>query len=181
MSKAKNRTIGRSFRINEQLLSILGEEAEKEGISPNALLNRILQDYCSFYRHMKQYPLIILSQKMVSDLISEKTEDEAVILGREAGKRATEDFFRTIQLETHGDNLHYSLEKVLGYYMNWFTYNHYLSKEKQVYHLRHGLGRNWSIFLTEALTPIFKSDPNMKLKTETSEITVTFEIAPPKP
>ena len=50
----ENRTIGRSFRIKERCLDVLKEEASKQGISINALTNKILQDYCLYHRHFER-------------------------------------------------------------------------------------------------------------------------------
>jgi len=172
----KGRTVGRSFRLDEQWLNILNEEAKDEGISPNALLNRILQDYCLFDRYLKRFPSILLTQKSFGSIIAACPKEQIRICGKRAGSVNAQDLISTLGLSMDHENVIYMLEQVYGHYGNWYIYNHHVKNGKEVFHLRHTLGENWSIFLSEVVTTLFEDGLNRKVKKTFQDNTVTVEV-----
>ena len=63
MPNKKRKTVGRSFRIDEEWLDVLKEESEKQGVSVNSILNRLLQQY-AYLRYMLRYGAITLTLKV---------------------------------------------------------------------------------------------------------------------
>lgn len=96
MVDKKSRTIGRSFRINERCLNVLNEESKKEGISTNALLNNVLQDYSIFHRHFKRYGGIILTQKTFSAIMEACPKEDLREIAKKGGSMNAKDFFSVI-------------------------------------------------------------------------------------
>jgi predicted helicase len=172
----KSRTIGRSFRIEERWLNIVNEEAEREGISPNALMNRVLQDYCMFGRNLKRFPAITLSQKVFSKIIASCQEEKLRIIARESGVKSFRDVFKTLGLDLSLENIFYFIKELLSRYANWFTYSYHIKKKMRVFHLRHYCGENWSVYLSELITAVIDNCLNIKPKVEFSEETVTIYV-----
>lgn len=177
MQAKTTKTVGRSFRINEQFLETLTQEAENEGISPNALLNKVLKDYYSFYRYLSRYPCIILAHQVFNEITPRISDDEAILLGRNSSDRAPKDILKTFGLDLTPEDTMFFIEKILGYYGNWFVFNRHLIKDREVIHLRHNFGRTWSIYLFEALEPLLEKSFGKKPKAEISDVAVTFELA----
>lgn len=176
--KAKTtKTVGRSFRINEQFLETLTQEAENEGISPNALLNKVLKDYYSFYRYLNRYPCIILAHQLFNEIAPRISDEEAILLGRNSSDRAPKDILKTFGLDQTPEDIMFFIEKILGYYGSWFVFNRHLIKDRDIIHLRHNFGRTWSIYLHEALEPLIEKSYGKKPKAEISDVALTFEIA----
>ena len=46
MLNQKRKTTGFSLRVDEESLETLRQESTRQGISVNALMNKILKDYC---------------------------------------------------------------------------------------------------------------------------------------
>jgi hypothetical protein len=176
MKAAKTQTVGRSFRINQNSLYTLNKEAENEGISPNALLNKVLKDYCFFYRYLTKYPCITMAQPIFIAVIPKVSEEEAKKFGQAASIRASKDLLKTFGLDHNIDDIRYFIEKILGVYGNWFVYTHHITADKETLHLRHNYGRTWSIFLFEALAPLLEKSYGKKPKADVSDVAVTFEI-----
>jgi hypothetical protein len=168
--------VGRSFRLNENLLNVLTNEAAKEGISPNALLNKILQDYCQFHRHLKNFPSILLTQDTFSTIITKISPEDARKIGTKAGYRGYQDILRTLGLKVNQQNIQYLLETIYGNYGKWFIYTHHNHKNKKVYHLRHTLGENWSILVSALVSTLFEEGLNQKTETENLENAVTVQV-----
>jgi hypothetical protein len=172
----KSRTIGRSFRIDERWLNILSEEAKNDGISPNALVNKVLQDYCLFHRYTKRFPSMLLTQKSFSSIIDACPKEALKTCAKKTGSTNAQDIFHTLGVSFDHENITYLIREIYGRYGNWFTYNHHLKNGKEVFHLRHNMGENWSMFIAEVISTLFDYGLNIKVKAEFLENTVTIDV-----
>ncbi len=171
----KRKTVGRSFRIDEEWLQVLNEEAERQGISVNALLNRLLKQY-SFIRYMLRYGAITLTRKGFSAILESCPEDSIRENARNAGSAIAEDLLRTMGAPTNYSFLVVLYKQLLSEFAGWFQCDHHIRRDKEILHLRHDLGTNWSIYLAEAASEMFKSTLNKKVKTEILGDSVTITI-----
>ncbi len=176
MSNGKIRTIGRSFRIDERWLNILNEEAKSEGISPNAIVNRALRDYCLFYRHIKQFSTITMTQKSFSAIINACSKEDLMVGAKKAGSVNAQDILNTLGLSFDHESVTYLIKEFYGHYGNWFNYNHHIKNNKEIFHLRHNLGENWSVYVSEVISTLFEYGLNKKVKTEFLEDSATINV-----
>lgn len=51
----KKRSVGFSSRVDEEWFEVLRAEAERQGISVNAIINRIIKNYCRHYRWTERF------------------------------------------------------------------------------------------------------------------------------
>jgi putative component of toxin-antitoxin plasmid stabilization module len=178
MRGQKRRTISRSFRLDEQALNILEEEAEKQKTTPNALLNHILSDYCLFYRYLKHIPTITMTQELFAKIIRDCPEENVREYAKQSGSAMAKDIFGVIGLDFNRENLAFYLEEIQDRYANAFTYNHHINDcGKDVFHLRHNLGEKWSIFLSEEISTLIECCCGEQVKKELTKNTVTIEVA----
>jgi hypothetical protein len=171
----KRKTVGRSFRIDEAMLDVLNEEAEREGISVNSLLNRLLRQY-SFIRFMLRFGAITLTRKGFSAIIESCPEEKVRENARYAGSTIVEDLFRTMGAPSSYSFLVYLIEKLLSGFAGWFECDHHVKPDREIFHLRHDLGTNWSIYIAELASEIFESTLNKEVKTEVIGNSVTMTI-----
>lgn len=176
MSKESVRTIGRSFRINERWLKTLDEEAERQGITPNALANRILRDYCLFQRYFKRLDGIILSQRTLSRFTEACPKEKLSEIAQKAGYSVALDLFRTMGLRYNFEDSVFFVTIILDEYANWFKCEHYLIKDKEVFHLRHNLGESWNFYISEVVSTLLERCCGKKVKKELLEGAVTLEL-----
>lgn len=177
MQRQKRRTISRSFRLDEQALNTLNEEAEKQRNSPNALLNQILLDYCIFYRYLKHIPSITLTQELFANIISDCPEENLRLYAKHSGSAMAKDIFGVVGLKFNRENLAFYLEEINGRYANAFTYTHHINDcGKDVFHLRHNMGEKWSIFLSEEISTLIECCSGDQVKKELTKNTVTIEV-----
>ena len=123
-----NQTIARSFRIKEQLLNVLKEEAERQGVSRNSLLNKILQDYASFHRYFKRFGFIAMGQKTFASIIEACPKEELKKIAQSGGSTVSIDFIRTMGLSLDHDTLTFVITQIFPNYGNWFKCAHYTKK-----------------------------------------------------
>ncbi|UCC58418.1 MAG: hypothetical protein JSW14_00355 [Candidatus Bathyarchaeum sp.] len=172
----KRRTISRSFRIDEEWMEALHEEAEREGISVNALMNKILQQYSRNYRHAGRYGVVILTRPTFASIIRSCSNEALTETAKASGSTRTKDALRTLGIPSTHDSLVAFIRDNLGEYAGWFKFNHHITENKEMLHLRHVFGNKWSIFIAEAISTMFEFILNKKVTTEISNFTATITI-----
>ena len=175
MLNEKRKTFGRSFRIDEEWLKVLNEEAEKQGISVNALLNRLLQQY-AYLRYMLRYGAITLTRKGFSAILESCPEDKVRENGRNAGSTLTRDLLLTMGVTPDYNFVVLLVKKILSDFAGWFECDHHIKRDQEILHLRHDLGINWSIYLSGVASGTFDSILNKEVAIEFSDSSVTITI-----
>ena len=170
----KNRTIGRSFRIRGECLKILTIEAKREGISVNALLNQVLEGYCTYHRHFSRYGGISLTKNLLTRILEECPQKAIKEIAQEEGSQTVMDLFKTFGLDFTYENMIFFLSIILSKYGNWFKYEHHKKNSTEIFYIRHSLGDNGSVFISELLSTIFKK-LNKKMKIEATGETLYLE------
>jgi len=87
----KKKTRGCSFRIDEEGVKILNEEADKQGISVNALMNKILWQYSVQIRHLERFRAVSITRTLFSKMLDCCTEDELEEIAKGAGSIGIKD------------------------------------------------------------------------------------------
>ena len=175
MLNEKRKTIGRSFRIDEEWLKVLNDEAKKQGISVNALMNWILQKY-AYIRYMLRYGAITLTRKGFSNLLEYCPEDKVRENGRNAGSTLVRDLLLTMGVTPSYSFVILLVKKILSEFAGWFECDHHIKRDKEILHLRHDLGIKWSIYLSGVATGTFNSILNKEVAIEYSDSSVTITI-----
>jgi hypothetical protein len=171
----KRKTVGRSFRLDEEWLTVLTNEAEKEGISVNALMNRTLEKY-SYLRFMMRYGAITLTSKGFTAILEDCPDDKLSENGRNAGSAITRDLLLTMGVAPNYDFVILLVKKILSEFAGWFECDHHIKQDKEILHLRHNLGAKWSIYLAAVADSTFTILLNKDIKIEQSEYSVTITI-----
>ena len=174
MPLKQRKTISRSFRIDEETLRKLYSEAERAGISPNALHNQILKDYFQFYIFAKKFGIVNLSTTTLSSFVDCCCKEEIIKIADFSASTLVNDGMKTIGLPLNYESILFFIEKIFGGLAGWFKCNHYKMDNKEIFHLRHNLGNNWSVFITEVICQIFKNLLNEELETESMIGSVTL-------
>ena len=176
MSLPKKRKVRHSFSIEEEWFKVLKEEAEREGISANAFLNKILKDYAQIYRFSKRFGIVYLSYPTLSAFVNCCPKDRVIEIAKFSASTLVKDGMRTIGLPMNYDSVTYFIKNIFGGLAGWFKCDHHIRSNVEVFHLRHGLGNKWSIFIAEVTSTMFEYLLNKKVETEILENSVTITI-----
>jgi len=142
----QGKTVAKSFRINQQAIEALGEEARKQTISLNTLVNQLLVGYSEAGRYVKQMHGLTLTRQTFVEMLNVLPEDKMIEIGRAAGKNTPV----AIITSKHGkmtvdgiiEYLHF-----LSSYANLFEYSETEENGHWTITLTHELRRKWSLFL----------------------------------
>jgi hypothetical protein len=170
--KEKTDTI--SFRVNESALRVLREDAEKQGVSLNTLVNQMFVSYAEYDRFLQKFHMVKLSIPTLKRIINAATEEAIVDAGSAAGAGVPEGF---ILAKTGELSVQSALDylKSMGAYANLFDYSEVTHDGNNSVTLAHDLGPKGSMFLTHYVEALFKA-MNKELKIHQLPEAITFEV-----
>jgi len=170
----ERRTVAKSFRIDEEALEGLRDEANSQALSLNTIANQIMINYAKFGRYLRRMDGMMLSQQELSEFINNLSEDSAISAGKSLGKTSPQMLMAAIN---GGITVGRVMELIhnLSFCANWFQYTEKRDGERWKITLMHNLGRNWSQFITHYINGAFTS-AGCKTKYEVTDRYVTFTI-----
>ena len=170
----KPKTATASFRLDESALEALQDDAKKQNVSVNTLLNQLVLTYAKYDRPMKRFQMIKLPASTFRYLL-QGAKNETTI---EAGTSAGNDVPKTYIVAKWGE---VTVEACLDYlrtmstYSKLFDYSEIIHDGKVNVTLSHNFGAKGSLFLQYYVEAIFA--PLGKLpKFSPDENAVAFEL-----
>jgi hypothetical protein len=167
--KEKQRTITRTFRIREEWDDVLREEAERQGVSVNVLVNKILRRYTLFTRWTDKGGVMSFTPLVFRRVLEELSDESLARAGTASGSSDVLDIINMLGRPVNYDSFVYLLSEYLGGsdFCRWFTCFHHIQRDEDVFHLQHNLGRGWSVYLENyllsSLKPLIKGDAESKI------------------
>jgi hypothetical protein len=150
------KTITRTFRISERAFKTLQEDAKRQNVSVNTLVNQVILSYTNFDKFIKKLHMIKVSRPTFRRVL-DAAQDDAII---EAGQQAGSDVPKYFILAKEGV---LSLQTVLSHlkdmadYGNLFEYNETTQDRKRIITLAHELGPKGTLFLAHYVQILFES------------------------
>ena len=166
----------RSFRVEQDVSNILDEEAERMGISVNALVNIILKHYSDFSRFLSKIDLVILNREILTKFLEIMEDQEIFKIGLELGETIPKDTILFWKKELAQQNVFEYLEKIICRYGHLGTYDEILQSRGRTIVIRHRLGRKGSIFFQAFFFSAIKTMLNVDAKFEITESSLKFDI-----
>jgi hypothetical protein len=172
----KRKTVGFSSRVDEESLEFLRDEAQRQGLSVNALLNKILQSYCQHYRWVEQLNSINITRPTLKKIVSCCSEDELKEIAKISGSIAVKDSMRTMGLAPTYDNVIFFIKNKMANHSHWFHFTEYTRNNNHVIHLYHEMGKKWSIFIATQVSTAIKILLNETATAEIFDNSATIKI-----
>jgi hypothetical protein len=162
---SNRKNITRTFRIKSTWDDVLREEAKKEGISVNVLVNSILRRYALFDRWTRNYRVTSITQDSLRILLDKISLENLAMAGEARGPTAIQNIMDTMGLPPNYDSFTFLLTNFFGGgYALWFSCYRHFRENSDIFHLQHNLGREWSIFLQNYFCSYLKT---LKMDCET--------------
>jgi len=83
------KTVTRSFRINESAFLALEEEAKKRNISLNTVVNQLILSYANFDRYFQRLGMLKMSKVTFRKILKAAADKEIVELAREVAQNSS--------------------------------------------------------------------------------------------
>ena len=170
------KTVTRSFRINESAFLALEEEAKKRNVSLNTLVNQLFMSYTNFDRYFQRLGMLKMSKSAFRKILNAAPANEIVEAAQEIAQNAS----RTIILARYGT---LSLTGLLEFLYNFADYAYFAERsevvtpgEKRVLTFMHIYGEKGSIFIKAYVKSLFEQI-NVEPKLSSTENSVTIEVS----
>lgn len=160
------RTTTITFRVNENLIRKLKEEAEDREISLNTLANQIFKRYVEWDSYEPKVGMIPIAKPVLIQLFENISEDKIIEIATNVGKSAVKDIALFMKHRIDIDS-----------FLEWFEtrmktasveLSHQKAKENSntihSYIIKHDLGNNWSIFHKTIFESVLQELLGKKLK-----------------
>src|SRR5919197_6712663 len=113
---ARSATVTRSFRFDAEMSKILDEEAERMGVSVNALVGIILKRYSEFTRYLSKIDMIVLNRELLISLLESQDEQYLYELGSKLGTTVSVDTIMFWKKDITEESVLQYIEKIICLY-----------------------------------------------------------------
>jgi hypothetical protein len=169
------KTVTRSFRISEDSLKAIEEDAHRHNVSLNTLVDQLFDSHANYERFIEKMGMMRMA-KMTFRRVLEIAPKEAVA---HAARLHAEDQGKVAAISKYGElNVTNILDGLLHMfaYGGWGEYHESeTSQGKRVITLMHNLGENGSVYLLNFVESIFK-EIDFEPKITATEQGVVIEI-----
>jgi hypothetical protein len=169
-------TVTRSFRFENELSYILEEEAERMGISVNALVGIILRRYCDFTRYLSKIDMIVINREFLTFLLDTYDDDSIRKMGTKLGQIIPSDTIMFWKKEINEYSVLEYIEKIICRYGHLGTYDEILQSDVRTVVIRHRLGKKGSIFFQAYFFSALKVMLGIDANFEITDSSLKFDI-----
>jgi hypothetical protein len=175
-TNARSATVTRSFRFDADMSKVLDEEAERMGVSVNALVGIILKRYSEFTRYLSKIDMVVLNRELVIALLDSQEEQDLYELGSKLGATVSLDTIMFWKKEVTEESVLQYIEKIICIYGHLGTYDEVSQLDNKTIVIRHRLGRKGSKFFEGYLKSTLKNTVGKDATFEVTDSSIKFEM-----
>ena len=178
----RKKTITRTFRIRQEWDSVLQDEAARQGISVNVLLNKLLRKYSLYSRWNDRNKDITLPQRTLKEILNAVQVESLAEAGTRSGALDAINIVNAMGLTIDYDSFVYLITEHLGgpHFARWFQCFHHTQGNKDIFHLQHDFGHGWSVYLEKYILSFLSSITDADAQTRVYDYAITLELTRPK-
>jgi hypothetical protein len=178
----RKKTITRTFRIRQEWDSVLQEEAARQGVSVNVLLNKLLRKYSLYSRWSNRNNDASFSQRTLREILKTVQVESLAEAGTKSGALDAINIVNSMGLALNYESFVYLITEHLGgpHFARWFQCFHHTQGNKDIFHLQHDLGHGWSVFLKKYILSFLRSMTDTEATTRIYDYAITLEVTRPK-
>jgi hypothetical protein len=174
---ARSATVTRSFRFDAEMSKVLDEEAERMGVSVNALVGIILKRYAEFTRYLSKIDMVILNRELIISLLESKDEEYLYKLGTKLGGTVSIDTIMFWKKDLSEESVLEYIEKIICSYGHLGTFDELSHSNSRTIVIRHRLGRKGSKFFEGYLRSTIKNTVKKDAVFDVTDSSIKFEIS----
>lgn len=178
----KKKTITRTFRIRKEWDNVLQEEAARQGVSVNVLLNKVLRKFSLYQRWADRNSDLNIAQQTLRKILKIVPTEDLAEAGNTSGNSDTINIVNSIGLPMDYDSFVYLIREHFGgpHFARWFQCFYHTQGNTDIFHLQHDLGRGWSIYLEKYILAILRFMAETDVETRIYDYAVTFKVVRPR-
>lgn len=163
--KPKSSSVTRTLRLDSELDSLIQNDAEKLGMSTNAMISKILTQYRDALRFDEFGYWIKLAKGTFVSMIEQLSIEEIEDIAYEQSIKILQVNLMMRGMKVNHETVLWYTSQILGEYSGWFKCHCSSGNEEDSMHLSHYFGRKWSHFLANYLSNIYHNELGAKVQT----------------
>ncbi|PVX24789.1 MAG: hypothetical protein CW691_06515 [Candidatus Bathyarchaeum sp.] len=182
-SDRRKKTITRTFRIRQEWDNVLQQEAARQGVSVNVLLNKLLRKYSLYSRWSERNNDVSLPQQTLRELLNTVQVENLAEAGTKSGALDAVNIVNAMGLTMDYESFVYLVTEHLGgpEFARWFHCFHHTQGNKDIFHIQHDFGHGWSVYLERYVRSFLGAMTDADAKTRIYDYAVTLEVTRPRP
>jgi hypothetical protein len=178
--EVRKKAVTMTFRLDENLITTLRWESDRQHISLNSMVNQIIQRFVEWDMYESKLGMVSFLRPIAVELLKQMNAQEVIALATGVGKRATNDAVLFMKNKMDLDSFLSWLE--VGMRNSCVEIKHNTDDSTQTYMLRHELGLNYSLFYKTILESIFNEILGKPIDCSYSDrmLSFSFNLAKPR-
>ena len=172
--KKKKGTSVMSFRLDEDIIEALREEAEEEEVSLNVLANHVFRRYVEWERFAQKAGFIPVTRELLTALLNEISDKKIEEIVRKVGKEVIKAQILYMQNK-------YDLDSFIKWSearnrISGFAQKHVVDSNTHEYIIQHDLNLKWSLYMKTMYEMVLNDVYKKKVEFELTPSTVVFKL-----
>jgi hypothetical protein len=168
-----------TFRLDENLITTLRAESERQYMSLNTMVNHIIQRFVEWDMYESRLGMVSFLRPIAVELIKKMNTQEVIALAKGIGKSATNDAALFMKNKMDLDSFLSWLE--VGMRNSCVEIKHDVNENNQTYILKHELGLNYSLFYKTILESIFNEILGKHVDCSYTDRILSFKVSQDMP
>jgi hypothetical protein len=175
IQEVRKKTVTMTFRLNENLITTLRAESERQYMSLNTMVNQILQRFVEWDMYESKLGMVPFLRPVAIELLKKMNTQEVIALAKGIGKSATNDAALFMKNKMDLDSFLSWLE--VGMRNSCVEIKHNADENTQTYILKHELGLNYSLFYKTILESIFNEILGKNVDCDYTDSILSFKVS----
>ncbi|HJT48901.1 MAG TPA: toxin-antitoxin system HicB family antitoxin [Nitrososphaeraceae archaeon] len=165
-----------TFRLDEDIITKLRAEAQKQGISLNSFVNHVLKSFLEWHIFEPKVGFVPILKPVVEQLFSKMTKEQIIEMAAKTGKDEVQNavYFMKGNID-------------LNSFLSWFEnrmknssiqVSHTFDRNSRIhtYVVKHDISENWSFYLKEIIEHIFNNVLQKRVEISLSSSMLAFKF-----
>ena len=182
IEKIRKKTESITFRLDNEILVSLRQEARRKDVSVNTLVSQIARQHTNWHSLAAQAGFISVRKPLLTKLLESQNDEQIKLLASQVAFSSNKDFLLMLRRK-------YNIYSALDMIETWisisgYSYTHNIedldySNRLHSFIVQHHMGRKWSFYLSELYKNFFEEFGIRNARFDLTDSTLAFEIVVP--
>jgi predicted HicB family RNase H-like nuclease len=182
IEKIRKKTESITFRLENEILVSLRQEARRKDVSVNTLVSQIAKQHTHWHSLAAQAGFISVRKPLLTKLFESQNDEEIKSLAKHVASSSNKDFLLMLRRK-------YNIYSALDMIETWisisgYSYTHDIedldySNRLHSFIVQHHMGMKWSLYLSELYKNFFEEFGIRNAQFDLTDGTLAFEIVVP--
>jgi capsule polysaccharide modification protein KpsS len=163
-----------TFRLGNDVLARISQEAEQKGVSMNSVAQNVFSDYFDWSAYAPRAGMIPLHKTVLGMMVDRLSEKDIIEIADLFAKVKVKNMILVLRND-------YNVKAFLDVFEAWLkasshSFTKHINHETEVYTVTHELGNKWSTYLSHMLKTIFDEVGLKEVVIEKTDDIIMFKI-----